>query len=459
MDLAEILEALHEQGPGGLERFASSLDPEWIEEALAATGKASIRRRKLPAEQAVWLVLGMALFADRSIRDVVDHLGLVIEGVDTLAPSNVTKARYRLGEAPLRMLFERVAERWGDTPGLGGYRGLALRGVDGTHVRVQDSDANFEHFGKPNGRSGQNDSGYPQLRLVALMDLSNRLLIDALAGPYHCGETTLAEPLWAKLVDRSLTLLDRGFFSYETFHAIASSGSERHVLVRARKDLRTEEVEVLSDGSVRADLVARHALRREHPHLPQSLPIRVIHYKHPGGEESRLFTSLLDHEAYPAQELIDLYHERWELEVGFDELKTHMLERKECLRSKKPEGVLQELWGQLLVYNLVRREMLLAAQAHKLPPKRISFRSSLMWIRNCWITAWMTSPGNLPKSLANLRSTLDVLILPERRSERRYPRHVKIKMSNYKRNRGKRDLGVEPQSTASQQIETSTESA
>jgi hypothetical protein len=90
--------------------------------------------------------------------------------------------------------------------------------------------------------------------------------------------------------------------------------------------------------------------------------------------------------------------------------------------------------------------MLLAAQAHGLPPKRISFRSSLLWIRSFWLTAASTrSPGNIPKHLAELRSTLDVLILPKRRSERRYPRHVKIKMSNYKRNRGRRNgNGAQP---------------
>jgi hypothetical protein len=97
------------------------LDPEWIEQALAETGTASIRRRKLPADQVVWLVLGMCLFADRSIVDMVDHLKLVLPGVKDLAPSNVTKARYRLGPQPLRWLFEKVADAWGDTPGLGGY--------------------------------------------------------------------------------------------------------------------------------------------------------------------------------------------------------------------------------------------------------------------------------------------------------------------------------------------------
>ena len=149
-------------------------------------------------------------------------------------------------------------------------------------------------------------------------------------------------------------------------------------------------------------------------------------------------TSLLDPELYPATEIVALYHERWELEVAFDELKTHMLERRESLRSLKPEGVEQELWGILLVYNLVRREMLLVAEQHNLPPKRISFTASLLVIRSIWISSWRSPPGKIPKELADYRSTMNVLILPPQRSERRQPRHVKIKMSNYKRNRGTR---------------------
>lgn len=437
--LEEVLRTLHELGPeGGLERFAASLDPEWIEQALAATGTASIRHRKLPAEQVVWVVLGMCLFADRSIVDLIDHLKLVVPGVKSLARSNVTKARYRLGPQPLRWLFEKVADEWGETPGLGGYHGLRLYGIDGTHLRVQDTDENVEHFGKPGGRNGCGDAGYPQLRLVGLMNLSHRLLTAVEAGPWSQGEQTLVKPLTHTIPDHSLTIVDRGFYAYLWIDELLRGGTERHVLIRAKKNLTYHVVDILPDGTALAQVRPHKKLRKEHSELPEFILLRVIDYKLPGGEPSRLFTTLLDAVAYPAKELIALYHERWELELGFDEIKTHMLERKECLRSKKPQGVYQELWGQLLTYNLVRREMVVAAQAHGLPPKQISFRSSLLWIRNFWITAALSrSPGNIPKHLAELRSTLDVLILPERRSHRRYPRHVKIKMSNYKRNRGK----------------------
>lgn len=436
--MAETLDALVELGPEGISRFQASLDPDWIAEALRATGKASVRRRKLPAEQVVWLVLGMGLFADRSIKDVVDHLGLVIDGVESLGASAIPPARYRLGPEPIQWLFYAVAGAWAETPGLSDYHGLSLWGVDGSHLRLQDSDENFEHFGKPGGRSGSADAGYPQARIVWLMNLRNRLLTDARFGVWSVGEQSLAKELWKSVPENSLTILDRGFVSYEAFVELIEGEENRHYLVRLRANMNIDITEELEDGSAIAVLRPHRKLLAQRPDIRGEIVGRVIEYKHHGGEKGRLFVTLLDPQVFPAEELVELYHERWELELGYDELKTHMLERKECLRSKRPEGVRQELWGLLLVYNLVRREMLLAAQAHELPPQRISFRSALLWIRNFWLIAWRTAPGNVPKHLGQLRSTLDVLILPPRRSERRYPRHVKIKMSNYPRNRGKR---------------------
>jgi hypothetical protein len=440
----ELFSALLENGPSAFARFAGSIDPRWIEEALDATGTASVRRRKLPAEQVVWLVLGMAMFADRSIVDVVDHLELVIPGTKKLAPSSIPAARYRLGPDPMKWLFEKVALAWADSPGLGGYHGLSLWGVDGTHLRVQDTDANYGHFGKPGGRGGAGDAGYPQLRLACLLDLSTRLPRAARFGPWLRSEQDLATELWSYLPDNSLVVLDRGFVDYATFASLIASGTNRNVMVRLRADMKPVPIESLPDGTILAELRPSPEVRCQHPDIQPTIRGRLVAFQHPDGKPSRLFVTLVDHERYTAKELVALYHERWEIEIAYDEIKTHMLERKESLRSLNPEGVEQEVWGMLVAYTLVRREMLLAAQAHKLPPRRISFRSSLLWIRNFWITAYLTSPANVPRQLATLRSTLDVLILADRRSERRYPRHVKIKMSNYPRNRSIRPPPVKP---------------
>lgn len=437
-ELSESIHDLLDAGQPTFERFASTLDPVWIDEALEATGTASMRRRKLPAESAVWLVIGMGLFADRPITSVVEHLDLVLPGVTTLASSAVTQARYRLGTSPIAHLFGRTAAEW-SSANARDYKGLRLLAVDCVCLKVQDSDENFEHFGKPGGRGGSNDAGYPQARGACLLDVCSRMLVDAEFGPFSKSEHELAEALWGSVPDRSLTLLDRGFVNYETFAELTVHGEERHFLVRMRSNFKFKELEALDDGSLLVELRPSTNVLAANPDIKERIVGRVVAYQHPDGEPSRVFTTLTDHVRYPAPELVELYHQRWEIELAYDEVKTHMLERKECLRSKLPDGVYQEIWGILLAYNLVRREMALAAQSEDLPPNRISFRYALMEVRNLLFLAAMTStPGALPRHIKDLPRKIGALVLPPRRSNRRYPRHVKIKMSNFKRNRGKR---------------------
>jgi hypothetical protein len=154
-----------------------------------------------------------------------------------------------------------------------------------------------------------------------------------------------------------------------------------------------------------------------------------------GCRPSTLLTSLLDEKRYPANGIVALYHERWELELGYDEIKTHMLDRQEAIRSRTPGGVRQELWGIAIAYNLVRLEMERAADEAGVEPNRISFVNAMALIRNAWL-AWSTlplAPGRIPEGLLYLRRCLKLLILPPRRPERAYPRAVKVKMSAYDR--------------------------
>lgn len=139
-------------GEGGdlLDRFRASIEPAWIEEALEATGTATVRRRRLPAEQVIWLVLGMGIYPNKPITEIVAELDLALPGRrgPRAASSSVTQARERLGDQPIRWLFERCAEVWTHASARRhAWRGLAVYGVDGTTVRLPDSDANREHFG------------------------------------------------------------------------------------------------------------------------------------------------------------------------------------------------------------------------------------------------------------------------------------------------------------------------
>ena len=180
--------------------------------------------------------------------------------------------------------------------------------------------------------------------------------------------------------------------------------------------------------------VSREA-RRKDPSLPRTWTMRAIRYHRKGFRPQTLLTSLLDAKQYPAEEIVALYHERWELELGYDELKTELLEREETIRSKTKGGVEQELWGLLLAYNLVRVEMERIANGAKVEPTRISFVESLRLIRDEWTWLSVTSPGAIPKRLATMRANIKRYVLPPRRTKRIYPRAVKIKMSNYARKR------------------------
>lgn len=454
MSLPESIAAiLNADIPAAFEMFGRKLDATWIDEALKETGTASVRRRKLPAQLVVWLVIGMALFRDRSIQEVVSHLGLVLPSQKnkrpaagrSIAPSAIPQGRYRVGAAPVKAIFERTAQTWA-TEAADEYRwrGLAVYGADGTVFRIPDTDENREVFGLPGSSRGQ--AGYPQVRLVALMALRSHLIAAVAFGPCSgkkTGELSLSKQLWPQLPDDSLVIVDKGFFAYALLYHLShdddGSANGKHWLLRAKKNMRFKTLEVFDKGDELVELNISSQARSKDPTLPKTMVVRAIRYQVKGFRPQTLLTSMLDPEQYPAIEMAALYHERWEIELGYDEAKTHMLERQEALRSKKAEGVRQEIWGIMLAYNLVRKEMLDVAEAAGVPPVRVSFRHSLMLIRVfCTVEAWTCAPGNLPKRLVSFHETLrSLLVLPKRRSERRYERHVKIKMSNFKRNPGR----------------------
>jgi hypothetical protein len=421
---------------GTFARFQASIDPAWVLAALSATGTATLRRRRFPAEQVIWLVLGMALFRDMPIVEVVRELALVLPGTGSgmIAASAVMQARARLGAAPLRWLFEKCAQVWaGASADRLRWRGLAVFGVDGTTVRVPDSPENRREFGSASGRDV---GGYPMARIVTLMVLRSHLLLAARFGPYRVSERTHARALWHVVPDDALVVVDRNFLYARDLWPLQSGGRNRHWLSRARKNNKWRVVKCLAPGDVLGEVLVNRNARRKDPDLPERWAVRAIRYHRRGFREQTLLTSLLDPVKYPAKEIVALYHERWEIELGFDEVKTEMLEREEAIRSKSPAGVAQELWGVALAYNLVRLEMARAAELAGVPATRMSFARCLGAIRVHLLRFAALSPGKLARAVEALHHELAAsYVLPPRRSERLYPRAVKIKMSSYPRKR------------------------
>jgi Insertion element 4 transposase N-terminal/Transposase DDE domain len=415
--------------PPDLEGFRRHIRPEWIDEALKATGTATVRRRRLPSEQVIWVVLGMALFRDRPLEDVVSKLDLALPGSGTVARSSVTQARDRVGSEPVRWLFERCGSKWAhDSAQAHLWRGLRLYGIDGTSMRVPNTIENREAFGGHSPRGIE--SGYPMVRIVVLMALRSHLLVAANLGRYEgIHEIEYAKPLCASIPESSLTVLDRGYTSASFLLGIESK-TDRHWLIRSKRNTKFKVVERYGPRDELIEMDVSVAARKKDPSLPLTWIARRIRYQIPGCKEQSLLTSLRDSKRFPAREIIALYHERWELELGYDEIKTEMLEREEAIRSKKPDGVRQELWGILLAYNLVRLEMESIANQEKIEPTRISFIESLRLIRNEWDWLTVTSPGAIPKRLATLRRNVKRYILPQRR-KRSYPRATKLKINKH----------------------------
>lgn len=424
--------------PADFGRFREHIDPAWIEEALGSTGTASVRRRRFPAEQAIWLVIGMALLRRESIERVVAMLGLALPVANgrTAAKSSIAQARSRLGEDPLAYLFSVTADRWAaESADRHRWRGLSLYGLDGTTLRVPDSPSNWAAFGGQCGNGTRNGSAYPLVRMVALMTLRSHILSAVRFADYATGETTLSDEFWNELPDNSLTVVDRNFLVADDLTRLEHSGANRHWLTRAKSTTKLRVLKRLGRHDEIVEITLSDRTRRLHPDLPPVWTARAIRYQRKGFRPSTLLTSLLNAEKYPAAELVALYHERWEIELGYDEIKTHLLDREEAIRSRTPGGVRQEIWGIALAYNLVRLEMERAADAAGVEPSRISFVNALALIRNAWLM-WSTmpfAPGRIPEGLRSLRNAIKLLILPPRRPQRAYPRAVKIKMSAYNR--------------------------
>jgi hypothetical protein len=438
VELEEAFTLVPQVLPGSFEQFRRHLSADWVDDALVVTGTATIRRRRLPADQTVWLLIGMALMRDESIERVAALLGVALpsKGASTVARSALPQARARLGDEPLEYIFCASGTEWSrKSAEAHRYRGLSVYAVDGTTIRVPDTPENWEAFGGHVGNGKRAGSAYPTVRVLGLMAARSHVLGAMRFGAYEVGEVTLARELWSDLPHDSLALVDRNFLVAADLNRLCQDGTNRHFLTRAKSTTRLRTIKRLGKNDALVEVMLSDDTRRKHPDLPEQWIARAITYQRKGYPKAVLLTSLLDPEKYPPGELVALYHERWEIELGYDEIKTHMLAREEAIRSRTPTGVRQELWAIGLAYNLVRLEMERAANDAGVAPTRISFVNALSFICHAWII-WSTpplAPGRIPAALLDLRHRLRLLLLPERRPERLYPRVVKIKMSKYKR--------------------------
>ena len=420
--LNETLEALP---ANGIAELSSLLDPAWIEQALQATGKASVRRRKLPAEHAVWLVIGLALFRNLPLWQVVQEMALTLDAKELPAPSASVQVRQRLGSKPMEHLFALLANAWGRAHAVqaGELRVLA---VDGVVWSAPDSADNRQTLGS--GKTQYGPQPWPMVGAVCLLDTDSHELLDARLGDYGCGELTLAAGL--RGLDHSITLFDRAYFSATFLLQWSQAGEQRHWLMRAKDNLRYEVEKTLGEGDWLIRMPVSPRARKLHPELPSHWQARLIQVD-VGGKTRRFITSMLDPQRFAVAALAQLYRQRWEIELGFREIKQSLQQGQTVLRSRQPDLVKQEIWGVLIAYTLLRRWMRLMAEHEGVAPTRISFHTARHAIVGAINTVHLARAGTVPELLQRLLEQARYFVLPPRRSGRSFPREVKRYRSKF----------------------------
>jgi len=334
----------------------------------------------------VYYVIALALFMHVAYGEV---LRCLLEGLQWLrfarrripvaGKSGISRARSRLGVEPVKQLHDECVRPIAVRNTKGAWRReWRLVSLNGSTLDVADTKANARAFGRPGARRGK--SAFPQLRFVSLVENGTHVLFASAHGAYKVQEATLAEEVLADLQPAMLCLADRYFYSYRLWQKARATGAD--LLWRIKRNARLEVIERLSDGSY---LTKIYPTPKDRRHDTNGMTVRAIDYELknvPGAEPIyRLITTILDPAVVPATELAALYHERWEIETAFDELKTHLRGGRIVLRSKTPHLVVQEFYGLMMAHFAIRGLMHEAALKADLDPDELSFVHSVRVIR------------------------------------------------------------------------------
>ena len=429
MRIEQALDFLHASNTAQFESLSDLIPPALITTLLAEEDVVTLRRRRMPMERLVWAIIGMTMFRHVPMTQLVNQLDILLPGDRPfVAPSAFLQARQKLGHKSIERLFHETATGWHQQANHPGWAGLQLLAVDGVMWRTPDTPDNAAAFAKPGTQHGE--TAYPQVRMLCQMELTSHLLVQAVMESCAVNEMVLAEQLVARTPDHSLTLFDKGFYSLGLLHAWHTTGSERHWLLPLKKGTQYEVVRKLGRQNALVQLKTSPQARKKWPQLPDTVEARLL-TRTINGKERQVLTSMVDPMRFPGAEIVELYSHRWEIELGYREMKHSLQQHRLTLRSKKAMGIRQELWGVLLAYNLLRSQMVkMAASLKGYTASQLSFHMASVYLIHELSCMPYMSPGTIPKRVAELEQQAGQFVLPARR-ERSYPRCVKPRPQKY----------------------------
>jgi hypothetical protein len=347
----------------------------------------SQRQRSFTATSVVYYCMALSLYPEASYGDVFDA---VVQGLawrakgprpERIAASSISVARAKLPWAMFKELQERVCQPLATPQACpeAFYQGLRLVAIDGSNFEIPDEADNASAFGYPGSRTGV--AGYPQAQCAILVECATHAIVGAGLGAYRDAEWAVCEPLLGRLDASMLCLADRGFNGYAYWRGARATGAQ--LLWRCSANRQLPVLQSLPDGSFLSEI--RPSKGRQEAKQEAAIAVRVIEYSLPDAQGTparyRLLTSLLDAQQAPALQLAALYHERWEVEAVFDELKTHLHQRRRVLRSKTPDLIRQEFYAWVLAHYAVRWLMHAGATQGDLPPRRLSFVANVQLLK------------------------------------------------------------------------------
>jgi hypothetical protein len=405
--------------PGHLGELTQHIPFEMVDDALAQTNRTQKRVRDLPSRVIVYLLIAAGLFTELGYQQVWARLIAGLGGISVALPSSsaLTQARRRVGVAPLAALFQLLA---GPAPGTARWRELLVCALDSTTLFVPDSPANLTRFAYQGG--GHGPSGYPMLRLMAVVACGTRTVLDIAFASWRVGETSMAPRLLGCLRPGMLLLGDRNFAVAELIGHIAATGAD--LLIRAKSSRVLPVLARLPDGSWLSRLggVEIRVIDAEVTALLGGRTRRTGHY--------RLVTTLTDYRRYPAREIVTLYHQRWEIETAFLEMKSTLLGGR-VLRARTPAGIEQEIYALLLGYQAIRLAIADALAGQDVLPDRGGFTVALQAARDQVIQAAGVISGTVIDLVGVIGRVVRAYLLPSRR-RRVCPRVVKRAISKHR---------------------------
>ena len=385
--------------------FAKVLPEETIEQAFKDAGVAT-QLDPAQAEKSVytpavtlWAFLSQVLHKQeqRSCIAAVSRVVVLMVSLGRDCSDNTGAYCRARAKLPL-VVIERLALQVADgcearVPKRWLWKGRHVHLVDGTTLSMPDTAENQTAFPQPPCQ--KEGLGFPIVRLVVLLSLATAMVTGMAMGPYEgkeTGETALLRQLFGRLKPDDIVLGDRYYCSYFMIALLQALKVDfvvrlhqcRHTDLRQSKRLGSGDYLVTWQRPQKPDWMDQAT----YDQIPASIQVRQVQVQvsQPGFRVETLdvVTTLTDAEHYTKDDIAELYHQRWLVELDIRALKISL--GMDVLRCQTPHMIRKEIWTCLLAYNLIRQSMLEAARTTKRSPRQLSFTAAMQKIAASWAT-------------------------------------------------------------------------